>query len=92
MLLATALLRSMHGIATRSRICGKTAKGPKYEFYFAAVSDKRKVHILYGRVGYIRDMTAEDQSRQDWEPFGEVPDVRRRIPAQGSRRKPVKID
>ena len=86
MLLTVALLRSIPGIATRHRQIQGKAGHFRYEHFFAVVSDRGDVHILTGPNGTVRRLTAEDQAREDWEPFQEKPFNRPR-----SLKKPVAI-
>lgn len=48
-----------------------------FEHMFAVASKKGAVHILNGRIGTVRRITAEDQLRDDWEPFMEVPTLKK---------------
>lgn len=78
MLLTTALIKSLHGIATRRVVLRKTSKGNlQFDHHFAVVSDKGVVHVLRGHTGTIRRIEAVDQLRTDWEPFQEVPENKR---------------
>lgn len=73
-LLAHALIRSMHGIARRRKQIGKTS----FEYHFAVISDKGIVHLLNGRNHSIRRLDSNEPPYLDWEPFQEVPLLRRR--------------
>ena len=78
MKLIDALMKSLPGQATRRREIKVKAGKVKYEHYFAVVSDKGDSYILSGPTGTIRRVTAEDQLRDDWTPFQEMPSVYKR--------------
>lgn len=77
MLLATALLRSLSGIATRRREIRVNAHATKYAYEFAVSTGKTKqrlvIHIINGLNGAVRRTEAVDQLQTDWEPFQEIP-------------------
>src|SRR3990167_3982434 len=73
MLLTTALMRSLHGIATRRILLRKNSNGKEvFEYQLAAASDKGVIHIFRGLTGSIRRLEAVDQLLVDWEPFQEI--------------------
>ena len=75
MTLMAALFKSIPGIATRRQaLPGKD----RYQHWFAVVSDKGDTHILSGKIGTVKRVTAEDQLRDDWTPFQEMPSVYKR--------------
>ena len=78
MLLTTALLKSMHHIATRRRQVGAIGKRKKvvYEYLLAVASDRGVVNIFNGRNGTMRRVSDEDQLVNDWTPFQSSPDMR----------------
>lgn len=70
MLLAPALHKSLHGIARRSRVKSVSQRGiERMEWHIAFVTDRGNVYAINGRTGNIHAMNAEDQARDDWEPF-----------------------
>lgn len=78
MLLTTALMTSMHHIATRRRPVGAIGKRKKvvYEYLIAVASQRGVIHIFNGRNGTIRRVSQEDQMVNDWTPFQHFPDMR----------------
>ncbi len=76
--LMAALFKSLPGIATRRREIRVKANKFRYEHWFAVVSDKGETHILTGSTGTVKRCTAEDQLRDDWTPFQEMPSVYKR--------------
>ena len=80
MLLTRALHASLPGIARRSKLVRHNARGgDTLEYWFAVFSDKQAVHVINGRNGTIREMRAEDNLYEDWEPFQQIEIRKRKI-------------